>query len=139
MYDIYQVLDMPCKPEDLNYFLIYPENWTKWWAEEVIAKSDDGLSFQLRFANNASLSLKKDDIKDGLSIEFTGGHKDWIGTKIIISSEPKSPQELIVRFKHLGWREMTDYVGRCNHLWTFYLERLKKHVINHTKSFGSMS
>jgi len=56
-----------------------------------------------------------------------GDHPEWKGTTLTWKIESDGKQSTL-RFKHSGWKEMTDYCAGCNSMWGRLMFRLKDYV-----------
>jgi uncharacterized protein YndB with AHSA1/START domain len=105
------------------------EGLTGWWTIDTSGVADKaGGDLQFRFgAGGFDMKVKAIQPPNSLSWEVTALEKEWIGTTIQWDLK-KEGDYIIVLFKHLGWRETTEFMHHCSTKWAIFLMSLKSLV-----------
>lgn len=53
--------------------------------------------------------------------------EDWAGTEILFELR-KEENEVIVRFRHLNWKEASDFMAHCSTKWAVFMLSLKDSI-----------
>ena len=93
-----------------------------WWTTDTAV---DGGVIRFRFGNGG-FDMKVLALEPARRVlwEVVDGPADWVGTRIDFELA-QDGNFTLVRFKHTGWREPTDFMHQCSTKWAMFLMSLK--------------
>jgi uncharacterized protein YndB with AHSA1/START domain len=99
-----------------------------WWTKEVIAISKIGSIAEFKFGIHYHNKMRIHDLHPDTLVEWEciEGEREWVGTRFRFELE-SYPKCTILRFKHINWREVTDFFAQCNTIWGTYMISLKNY------------
>ena len=97
-----------------------------WWTDDVEAPSAVGSTSTFRFRSGAMAKMEIRALDSLQRVEWlcVDGAEEWIGTGVIFNLEERDGGA-ILRFSHLGWKEISDFYASCNYQWGRHLKSLK--------------
>ena len=112
---------------------------SKWWTTEVNGESKEGHILEFRF-NGGGPDFKVIKLEQNKSVEWVciSGSPEWIDSHIEFDIIEQS-DEIILLFKHSGWRKEIEFMQHCSTQWAYFLIGLKDELsgIRKATPFGS--
>ncbi len=101
---------------------------SNWWTKNVSGESKIGSVIQFRFSKGGP-DFEVIDMQNLKRVEWkcVQGPKEWIDTHIefdILNEQ----DEIILLFKHSGWREEVEFMHHCSTQWAYFLIGLRRFV-----------
>ena len=123
MADIKHLIEIKASPETVYSLVGTPQGLSKWWAEDVFDDTTDACS--LGFFNRQTIYKLRiaSRTPNARVIWNSETGKEWAGTTIDFSLEPRGAGAL-VRFSHSKWAAETDYFTSCNTAWGELMHRI---------------
>ena len=105
------------------------EGLADWWTSETHGDGDIGGVIRFRFGgdNGFDMKIMALDPASHVRWQVIGGPEEWLGTTIDWQLK-QDGAFTIIRFKHAGWREPSDFMHHCSTKWAIYLMSLKSLV-----------
>lgn len=102
------------------------EGLSKWWTKNISGESKVGSIIQFRFSKGGP-DFEVVELNPLKKVEWkcVQGPKEWIDTHIEFSIL-KENEEIVLLFKHSGWREEVEFMYHCSTQWAYFLIGLKK-------------
>lgn len=129
--DILHRVGIKASPEKVYHALATREGLAGWWTRDTEGNSRSGGELSFRFHNPAGAEIGHFDMKvlelkpaEQVRWEVTGGPDEWIGTKIHWTLKQEDGQ-VIVLFRHEGWKEAAEFMHHCSTKWAIFLMSLK--------------
>lgn len=98
---------------------------TRWWTADTRGKSDVGGVIHFQFeAGFFDMKVLESEPGKRVLWQVVDGPSEWVGTKVSWNLE-REGSYVMVRFKHEGWREPTDFMHHCSTKWASFLFSLK--------------
>ncbi len=99
---------------------------SNWWTKDVSGESKIGSVIQFRFSKGGP-DFEVIDMQNLKRVEWkcVQGPKEWIDTHIefdILNEQ----DEIILLFKHSGWREEVEFMHHCSTQWAYFLIGLRR-------------
>ena len=130
MAEIRHVLSIAAPAAAVYTALTEHEPLASWWMPEVRAEPREGSIAEFRhppYPYHHRMRIKR--LEPGRCVEWeclqADPEPEWNGTKLSFELEEEKGQTR-VRFRHAGWRALTDHVGECTHHWGRVLNRMKR-------------
>jgi uncharacterized protein YndB with AHSA1/START domain len=126
MADILHMLLIDAPVERVYRAITEQEGLAAWWTSQAVAEPVEGSIAKFAFGDRYHTSMRVEGLDPLREVrwECIAGDEEWVGTKIVFRLEKKGDQTLL-RFRHTGWREMTEFYASCNYNWGFYMRSLK--------------
>jgi uncharacterized protein YndB with AHSA1/START domain len=102
------------------------EGLAGWWTTDTQGSLNVGGVIVFRFGDRGHIDMKVLEREPAKRVlwEVVGGPGEWIGTKVGFELAPED-DFTIVRFKHQGWKEPSDFMHHCSTKWAIFLMSLK--------------
>ncbi len=114
------------------------EGLASWWTVRVEGKSEIGGVLHFIF-NVDGPEFEVVDMVKNQRVEWKciSGAPEWIDSHIEFELS-KLDDEIILLFKHSGWRKEIEFMGHCSAQWAYFLFGLKRGLENpgHSTPFG---
>jgi uncharacterized protein YndB with AHSA1/START domain len=112
-------------PEKIYSAITTQEGLSSWWAKQTTAKPETGFVNIFTFGTFRN-EMKVTILNPNKKVEWQciSSIDEWIDTTISFELEEKDGRTLL-RFKHSGWREVTDTFAGCNYDWGRFMTSLK--------------
>ncbi len=112
---------------------------SKWWTTEVngISREDHIIEFKFG-AGRTDFTVIKLEPNKKVEWKCISGPSDWIDTRIEFEISEQDT-EVVLLFKHSGWRKEVDFMHHCSTQWAYFLMGLKDELsgTRKAKPFGS--
>ena len=97
-----------------------------WWTTNILGESKVGSTIQFLFPNEGPDFVVM-DLQPPTKVEWKciQGPKEWIDTHIKFNISDEN-DEIVLLFKHCGWREEVEFMNHCSTQWAYFLIGLKK-------------
>lgn len=112
---------------------------SSWWTKKVNGTSKEGNVLEFRFGEGGpDFMVIKLQPNSRVEWKCVVGPDEWIDTHIEFELS-KLEDEIILVFKHSGWREEVEFMHHCSTQWAYFLIGLKDHLAGTGKGrpFGS--
>ena len=100
-----------------------------WWTVDVAMANREGGVAVFGFENHSvEFQMRIDQLTPPETVRWTcveGSSPDWIGTTQEFVIEPQPDGEMLVKFRHGGWKSGGDHCYYCNTTWGHLLVCLK--------------
>jgi uncharacterized protein YndB with AHSA1/START domain len=126
MPDILHKVAAKSSPHDAYRALATREGLAGWWTTDTQGSFDVGGVIKFQFGDRGFIEmtvLEREPAKRVLW-QVSGGPGEWIGTKVSFDLAPED-DFTVVRFKHQGWKEPSDFMHHCSTKWAVFLMSLK--------------
>lgn len=99
---------------------------TQWWTTQVSGKSEIGEVIEFRFGEGGP-DFQVIDLQINNRVEWKCviGPPEWVDTHIEFDLYEEE-EEVVITFKHSGWREEVEFMHHCSTQWAYFLIGLKK-------------
>jgi uncharacterized protein YndB with AHSA1/START domain len=126
MSDILHRVAIKSSPNDSYRALTTQAGLAGWWTSDTKGGFDVGGTIRFQFGDRGFIEMKVLELAPASRVlwEVVGGPGDWIGTKVSFDLAPED-NFTIVRFKHQGWKEPSDFMHHCSTKWATFLMSLK--------------
>lgn len=126
MFDILHRVGVQAPPREVFGTLTTRDGLAGWWTGDTRGRTGSGGTIHFQFGERGFIEMKVLELVPERRVvwEVSGGPADWIGTRIIWELAPEGTGTTI-RFKHQGWREVSDFMGHCSTKWGTFLLSLK--------------
>jgi len=113
-------------PEKVCWVLANCEGIAAWWAEKVTGESTVGSILQLRFGKGGpDFQILELSPPTRVRWKCMTGPAEWIDTHIHFDIRQQDG-EIVLLFKHCGWREEVEFMHHCSTQWAYFLIGLKQ-------------
>ncbi|MGE4234172.1 MAG: SRPBCC domain-containing protein [Bacteriovoracia bacterium] len=127
-FEIRHEVGIKTTPEKLFSALTRPEELARWWTRDTRGESTAGSSLEFWFGDfcqkmivsklNPNTLVHWKVTKDGVP--------EWENTEIeFLLEEDKESSQVLVHFRHFGWKSNTGMLAHCNTKWAVFLLSLK--------------
>jgi uncharacterized protein YndB with AHSA1/START domain len=114
-------------PEAIFQALTDTKRLAAWWTSDTRGHGDKvGETLEFWFGKFCQ-PMKVDALEPGKVVRWRpteGGMDDWFGTEISFTLTPKEGQTM-VRFRHSGWKDDSEFFCHCSMKWATFLLSLK--------------
>jgi uncharacterized protein YndB with AHSA1/START domain len=99
---------------------------SKWWIKDCEAEPILGHINVFRNEGYVDNHMKIIDLMENQKIRWlcTKGPEEWLGTEVIFKISKQNGYTKL-DFKHVGWREQSEFFGICSFHWARHLMMLK--------------
>jgi uncharacterized protein YndB with AHSA1/START domain len=101
-----------------------------WWTADSKVDTKIGGNAAFGFDNRGMvfhMKIEKLTPNQEVVMSCSGDHPEWNGTTLTWRIENDGKQS-ILRFKHSGWKTMTEFCASCNSMWGNLMFKLKTFV-----------
>ena len=129
MAEINHKIGIKAEPSVIYQALTTDTELAKWWTKDTKGASGLDSVIQFRFSGRGP-DFKVSQLEpDRLVVwKCVGGMPEaWFGTEISFQLI-KEEKQTIVRFRHLDWKENSDFLAHCSTKWAIFLMSLKEYV-----------
>ena len=105
------------------------EGLARWWTVDVKGSAALGGTLQFRFAEQGGPDMLVTELAPS-SVKWrctAHSEKEWLGTEVSFALREESGQALL-RFRHSGWKEASDFLAFCSMKWAIFLLSLKEYL-----------
>ena len=98
----------------------------KWWTTDTQGAGEVGSVIEFRFGGKGP-DFKVSQLETNKLVVWkcVGGMPDaWLGTEVSFHLE-NADKQTIIRFRHLDWKENSDFLAHCTTKWAVFLLSLK--------------
>ena len=129
MADILHRVETKSSPSEAFRALTTREGLAGWWTAETQGQFNVGGVIQFRFGHLGGFDMKVLELAPGKRVlwQVVDGPSEWIGTKVSFDLA-RDDDYTVVRFKHQGWKEASDFMHHCSTKWAVYLLSMKSLV-----------
>jgi uncharacterized protein YndB with AHSA1/START domain len=129
MPDILHRVAVKSSPNDAYKALATQEGLADWWTADTKGDFGVGGVIVFRFGDRGHIDMKVLELQPGRRVawEVVGGPAEWIGSKVGFDLAPED-DFTVVRFKHQGWKEPSEFMHHCSTKWATFLMSLKSLV-----------
>ena len=110
-----------------------------WWTTKINGESKEGSVVEFRF-NGGGPDFKVIKLEPNKRVEWKcmSGPPEWIDS-LIEFDITEQRDEIILLFKHSGWRKEVEFMHHCSTQWAYFLIGLKDELsgIRKARPFGS--
>ena len=110
-----------------------------WWTTKVNGTSKEGHVLEFRFGGGGP-DFKVLKLEQNRKVEWkcVNGPPEWLDTHIEFNIAA-ADKEVILLFKHSGWRKEVEFMHHCSTQWAYFLVGLKDELadVRKAKPFGS--
>ena len=108
-----------------------PAGLDRWWTLTSAGQPLLGTCFDLDFGPDYQwrAQVKDVEVPYRFTLELTKASNDWMGTSVSFGLEELQGGTR-VRFRHVGWREVTDHYATTSFCWAMYLRILRRFLEN---------
>lgn len=126
MPDILHRVAVKSSPRDAYRALATQKGLASWWTSDTKGDFDVGGVIVFRFGDRGHIDMKVQELKPATRVlwEVVGGPSEWIGSKVSFELAPED-DFTVVRFKHQGWKEPSEFMHHCSTKWAMFLMSLK--------------
>lgn len=126
MSDILHMVAVKSSPNDTYKALTTREGLAGWWTTDTKGGFDVGGTIRFQFGDRDFIEMKVVELRPAARVlwEVVGGPGEWIGTEVSFELAPDDGFT-VVRFKHQGWKEPSDFMHHCSTKWAVFLMSLK--------------
>ena len=131
MAEIIHRIGIASTAEDVYQLLTTDEGLSLWWTTDTQGAGDIGSIITFNF-NTAKVKFRVTALVPNQRVQWqhTGDMPDeWIGTEISFELTYKNNQTYVL-FKHMKWRQASDFMGHCSCKWAVFLLSLKNALEN---------
>ena len=129
MSDILHRVGIKSSPKDTYRALSTREGLAGWWTTDTKGACDVGSVIKFQFGDRGFIDMKVLELAPAKRVlwQVTGGPGEWIGTKVSFDLAPED-DFTVVRFKHQGWKEPSEFMDHCSTKWATFLMSMKSLV-----------
>jgi uncharacterized protein YndB with AHSA1/START domain len=129
MPDILHGLAAKSSPKNTYRALSTREGLAGWWTTDTQGSFDVGGVIQFRFGDRGYIEMKVLELDPARRVlwRVVGGPPDWIGSTVSFDLTEED-DFTVIRFKHQGWKEPSDFMHHCSTKWATFLMSLKSLV-----------
>ena len=135
IHGIIQQVGVKASPEEIYKALTETEKLAQWWATDTRGSGTKvGDTREFWFCGRCQ-KFKVKELKPGKGVAWKsrkGQGNDEEETEVTFDLSTDEKQTFI-QFRHLGWRESTDFQGHCSMRWTVFLLSLKDVLLERGK------
>lgn len=106
------------------------EGLSRWWTVDVRGSASVGGTIQFRFAEQGGPDMLVTELTPSSSVKWkctAHTEKEWLGTEVGFALREEGGQTLL-RFRHSGWKEASDFLAFCSTKWAIFLLSLKEYL-----------
>lgn len=129
MPDILHEIAVKASPKATYQALTAREGLAGWWTTDVQGSFAVGGVIKFTFGTRGYFDMKVRALEPGKRVlwEVVGGPDEWIGTEISFDLRQEG-EFTVVRFKHQGWQQVSDFMHHCSTKWAVFLLSVKQLV-----------
>ncbi|AMN43875.1 SRPBCC family protein [Rhodoplanes sp. Z2-YC6860] len=129
MSDILHRVGVKSPPRDTYKALSTRDGLAGWWTTDTKGDCDVGSVIKFQFGERGFIDMKVLELAPAKRVlwQVTGGPGEWIGTKVSFDLAPED-DFTVVRFKHQGWKEPSEFMDHCSTKWATFLMSMKSLV-----------
>lgn len=126
MPDILHKVATRSSPDDTYRALATQAGLAGWWTADTKGTFDVGGVIKFQFGDRGFIEMTVLELEPGKRVlwQVSGGPGEWIGTTVSFDLAPEDDWT-VVRFKHQGWKEPSDFMHSCSTKWATFLMSLK--------------
>lgn len=126
MPDILHRVGIKASPAETYKALATLPGLAGWWTTDTRGATEVGRVIAFRFGDRGGFDMKVLELDRARRVlwQVAEGPAEWVGTKVSFDLAPEGNATL-VRFKHAGWREPSDFMHHCSTKWATFLLSLK--------------
>ncbi len=126
MSDIVHRVGIKSSPNEAYNALTTREGLAGWWTTDTTGDCDVGGVIKFRFGDRGFIDMKVIEREPGRRVRWqvTGGPGEWIGTTVGFDLAPDE-EWTVVRFKHQGWKDSSEFRDHCSTKWATFLVSMK--------------
>ena len=115
-------------PEMVYDALTTVEGLAGWWTDDTKGSAEVGGVLEFRFpAGGFDMEVLEHRPFERVAWKVVEGPEEWVGTTIDWHLR-QDGEDVIVLFKHQGWKEPVEFMHHCSTKWATYLMSLKSLV-----------
>lgn len=134
MADILHRVGIKSSLDEVYQALTTLDGLAAWWTNTTQGESTVGGTLRFRFSDPGGVEIGGFDMKilelqppRHVRWQVADGPEEWIGTKIDWGLKQDGGY-VIALFKHLDWKEPTEFMHHCSTKWATFLMSLKSFV-----------
>ena len=129
MPDILHRVAIKSSPHDAYKALAAKNGLSGWWTTDTTGEFDVGGVIVFRFGDRGHIDMKVLELQPDKRVvwQVVGGPGEWTGSKVSFELVPED-DFTVVRFKHQGWKEPSDFMHHCSTKWAMFLMSMKSLV-----------
>jgi hypothetical protein len=112
---------------------------SKWWTTKISGKSKEGNVLEFKFGE-AGPDFQVIKLEPTKKVEWkcVSGPPEWVDSHIEFEVSEQG-NEIVLLFKHSGWRKEVEFMHHCSTQWAYFLIGLKDELsgIRKARPFGS--
>src|ERR1700756_4329685 len=126
MPDILHRVATKAAPSDTYKSPATQKGLASWWTTDTKGDFNVGGVIVFRFGDRGHIDMRVLELQPAKRVawEVVGGPGEWIGSKVSFELAPED-DFTIVRFKHQGWKEQSDFMQHCSTKWAMFLMSMK--------------
>jgi uncharacterized protein YndB with AHSA1/START domain len=126
MYDILHRVGIRARPTDVFSALSTREGLAAWWTNDTRGNSRIGEVLQFRFGERGGFDMRvlASEPDRRVTWQVTQGPQEWLDTRIDWNLEPDDDYT-VVQFRHMDWKQQTEFMHHCSTKWAVFLMSLK--------------
>jgi uncharacterized protein YndB with AHSA1/START domain len=123
---IKHLLQINASPANVYEAITTPKGLSSWWTTKTKADAIVGSVAEFWFADRYHDKMYVVSLDKNKQVEWEciDGDKEWIGTRVRFTLNPKDGGTELF-FWHYEWKKETDFFASCNFHWGRYMKSLK--------------
>ena len=134
MAEIRHLITIKAPPTAVYETIAKRDRLKEWWTADIEGDDSEGGLLQMGFFERSTVyRMRVEKLASGREVAWKcEGSGEWEGTRVHFSLEPDDGQT-VLRFRHVDWRQETEYFWTCNTTWGDLMYRLKAAAEGHPR------